>query len=151
MIEIINANILKNTHGLIVHGTNCSGGFGSGIAGQIRMLYPQVYEEFKKMKQGEHLLGVVQYVHIKDDLYIGNAFSQLHFGNDGKRYASVDAIYKALENAFKWCTIYNLPLHAPKIGCGLGGLDWTLDVEPIFIELINKYPSVDLTVYDYIK
>lgn len=151
MIDIINADILTTDRGLVVHGTNCSGGFGSGIAGQIRKRFPIVYEQFKMLKPSPTLLGQLQVVHIDGDFYIGNLFSQIDFGNDGKRYASVDGIYKGLNTAFKWCLLYNLPLHSPKIGCGLGGLDWHDDVQPIYIELINKYPSVNLKVYEYIK
>jgi O-acetyl-ADP-ribose deacetylase (regulator of RNase III) len=147
-MEIKNADILNCKSGLIIHGTNCSGGFGSGIAGQIRVRFPKVLHEFQKMPHGEVSLGKLQIVSITDDLYIGNAFTQLNFGGDGKRYASLDAIATVLEVALEWCTINQVALNAPKIGCGLGGLSWDADVAPIFKEYSDKYPQVEITIYE---
>ena len=148
---ILNKDILDCKDGLIIHGTNCSGGFGSGIAGQIRKRFPKVYDEFRKMPRGMASLGKLQVVPIEDRLYIGNAFTQLNYGKDGKRYASVHAIATVLDVAFEWCTRGQLSLNSPKIGCGLGGLDWSSDVEPIFKEYSDKYPAVTLNIFEYDK
>ena len=40
-------NLLETTEGIIVHGCNCIGGFGSGIAGQIRAKWPTVAQEYE--------------------------------------------------------------------------------------------------------
>lgn len=150
-MKIVNADLLAQTHGLIVHGTNASGGFGSGIAGQIRKQFPQVYEKFKEMPHGANSLGKAQFVNITDDLVIANLFTQLNYGKDGKKYASPEAIKKALTIAFAQCYLYELPLLAPKIGCGLGGLDWETEVKPIFELLELVYPYVDVTIFEYDK
>lgn len=150
-MKIVNADILTVTEGLILQGCNASGGFGSGIAGQIRKRFPKVYEQFLKMPTGQGSLGKLQVVYIADDLYIGNGFTQLNYGKDGKRYASVQAIAEVLETALDWCQACELPLASPKIGCGLGGLSWDADVEPIFKEYSEKYPQVAITIYEYDK
>jgi len=151
MLKVRNEDLLAQPRGLIVHGTNCSGGFGSGIAGQIRRQFPQVYEKFRLVPQTEGSLGILQIVPIADDLYIANAFTQHRAGNDGARYASPEAIYKAVEKAFKWAGMMELPLLLPKIGCGLGGLSWDDEVEPIFEELAHKYPDVELHIFEFNK
>jgi O-acetyl-ADP-ribose deacetylase (regulator of RNase III) len=151
-MKLLNKDILKCTEGLIVHGTNASGAFGSGVAGQIRKQFPQVYDKFKMMPTGVDSLGKLQIVHIENDLYIGNGFTQLNYGNDGKRYASVKAIEQVIHQALNWCSLHdNLSAHFPKIGCGLGGLSWELDVEPIFKEYHAKYPRIEITIYEYNK
>lgn len=151
MLEVRNEDILNQTRGLIVHGTNCSGGFGSGIAGQILKRFPIVRAYFGNVPHGEESLGILQIVPITDDLYIANAFTQHKFGGDGKRYASPEAVYKALEKAFKWTSMMDLPLLLPKIGCGLGGLSWEDDVQPIYEELAHKYPDVELHIFEFNK
>ena len=150
-LEIINDDILNCTEGLIVHGCNASGAMGSGIAKQIRAKYPDVYTKFKTIPEGLVSMGKLQIVKVSDALYIGNAITQLNYGNDGKRYASVDAIYNSLKQAFAFCLIYEYELLCPKIGCGLGGLDWTTDVKPIFKELMQEYPTVKVKIFELNK
>jgi len=150
-LKLHNKNILDEAHGLIIHGVNAQRKMGSGIAKQIRDRYPIVYDEYMKAPAGKDALGNLQIVKVTDELYIGNGFTQLYYGNDGRRYASVDAIEKVLDKAFKWCIIYNYPLLSPKIGCGLGGLDWKKDVEPIFLEMHRLYPEVDVNIFELDK
>jgi O-acetyl-ADP-ribose deacetylase (regulator of RNase III) len=150
-MKVINADIFENTEGLIIHGTNCSGGFGSGVAGQIRQRYPEVYEKFKTVPHGEATLGRLQIIDVTESLSIGNAFTQLNYGYDGQKYASPKAIEKALHRAFLWCELVGRSLLAPKIGCGLGGLDWSSDVEPIFDKFAEEFPEVTVQIYEFNK
>ncbi len=152
MINYIKGDLLAVTNGMIIHGCNCSGGFGSGIAGQIRKKWPSVYNKFKKMPVGEKSLGRTQSCVITwtddESLWVVNCFTQLNYGKDGKKYASVDAIRTALERVFKEANEFNEVIHSPKIGCGLGGLDWDSEVRPIFEELSNTYPNINVNIYE---
>lgn len=152
MITYIKGDLLTVTNGMIIHGCNCSGGFGSGIAGQIRKKWPSVYEEFKLMPLGEVSLGKIQINNVEylelSDLWVVNCFTQLNYGADGKKYASVDAIKNALVQVFERATVYRETIHSPKIGCGLGGLDWETEVRPIFEDLNNIYPNVNICIYE---
>jgi O-acetyl-ADP-ribose deacetylase (regulator of RNase III) len=142
------SDILDQKYGVIVHGVNGQGVMGSGLARHIRERYPNVYHQYKNLPMGRDALGKFQIVSINTNLYIGNAFTQLYYGKDGKRYASVDAIYNSLRKAFSWCMMCNYPLLSPKIGCGLGGLNWDIDVLPIFMELEKEYPDVDVSIFE---
>lgn len=139
-IEYKVADILNETEGLIIHGCNTRGAYGSGLAGQIRRRFPQVYEEFKHNIPSPDLLGTLQIVEIIDQLFIGNGFTQLNYGNDGKRYASPEAIDKVLDQALRFCTAQHIDLKLPQIGCGLGGLSWEDEVLPI-LERHNLFYS----------
>lgn len=47
MIEYVKGNILEDpTVKVLMHGCNCSGGFGSGVAGQIAKKYPIIKKWF---------------------------------------------------------------------------------------------------------
>lgn len=86
---------------------------------------------------------------ISDELYVGNLFTQLNYGKDGKKYANLNAVKSTLEQAVRFAITHELPLYIPRIGCGLGGLDWVSDVEPFVFHLANKYPVIDIIVCDH--
>lgn len=60
----VQGDFLQNTDGILVHGCNCVGGFGRGIAGQIRSKWPSVaraHESWFKQNPGkDRMLGDVQ-------------------------------------------------------------------------------------------
>jgi O-acetyl-ADP-ribose deacetylase (regulator of RNase III) len=146
MLNYIVGDITKvaGVNQLLCHGCNCSGGFGSGVAGAIRKAYPIVYKKFKTIKPSPDLLGTAQIVPISlvDNFFVANCFTQINYGSDGKAYADYDAIYKALDYCYNFVAQIedeDMEICAPKIGCGLGGLVWENSVENIFLELYNKY------------
>ncbi len=127
---------------LLCHGCNCSGGFGSGVAGAIRKAYPIAYQKYKAARPNPKMLGTVQFVTVDamSSFFIANCFTQVNYGYDGRAYANFEAIRSALEACYEFASQYdNMEICAPKIGCGLGGLVWENSVENIFIELYNKY------------
>lgn len=149
MIEFIKGDITKETSGLIIHGCNARGVMGSGVALAIKNKWPEAYEAYKHAPQGEQAMGKLQIVSISDGLYIGNGWTQLTFGSDGARYASVDAIRKVLVEAFRFCSDYNLVLKMPKIGGLRGGLNWDTEVYPIIRELALSTENVEVKIINF--
>ena len=148
MYKIINESLTNVESGLVIHGTNCSGGFGSGVAGAIKKKWYVVYEKFMETGTGGHLLGTFHPVNVTDSLIVANCYTQLKYGKDGAQYANPNAVYSVIYQAYKYADKNNIDtLSLPQIGCGLGGLSWVDDVEPILIELSEQYPSVLTNVY----
>lgn len=148
MINYIKGNLLSQRDGMIVHGTNCSGGFGSGVAGAIRYSYPEVYAEFAKLKPDVSLLGTIQPVQINEQLTITNCFTQHKFGSDGKAYASKTAIASSLLQAYAHAEHNDInTVSMPKIGAGLGGLSWENDVLPVVESIAELFPNIVTNVY----
>ena len=147
MINYLKKNIITVERGVIVHGCNCSGGFGSGVAGAIRKQWPAVYTAFKSVDPRPELLGKIQIVPIDENLIVINGFTQEKFGNDGKIYADASAIRSVLEQAARITSAYqHNELYMPKVGCGLGGLDWEEDVLPIVENIANMFPGIVINV-----
>ena len=48
MIKIIQGDILKSKENIRAHQTNSVGIMGSGLAKQIKKIYPEAYEDYKK-------------------------------------------------------------------------------------------------------
>ena len=82
-------------------------------------------------------------VRVSETLHVGNLFTQQFYGRDGKKYAEQNSIFNSLMNLCHAINVSgNLPrdIALPKIGCGLGGLDWDTDVEPILREVYKSFP-----------
>lgn len=148
MIQYIKDDLLSLQRGMILHGTNCGGAFGSGIAGAIRRKWPHVYDVFMKSLPGAHLLGTIVPVPINDDVTVVNCYTQLNFGGDGAVYASADAVELCFAQAYAYAAVKKtVTIAVPKIGCGLGGLVWETDVEPLLNAVAAKYPDITTIVY----
>lgn len=147
MIEYTEGDITKEPDGLIVHQVNCQGVQGSGVALAIKTKWPVVYDEYMKAPTGKQQLGEAQFVKIQDGLYVGNLWGQEHYGNDGKIYTDKMSLLKALHKAFSFAEDFGLEIKSPKIGSGLGGLDWDRDTVPLFELIMTLYPNVKVKVF----
>lgn len=136
MINKINGDILT-AKGYILHGVNCQGVMGSGVALAIRKKWPEVYDHYSSLVtrhgRGEGLLGTIQIVKTSDpDVRVVNCFTQDKFGKDGRVYASYQAILRCVKSFSRNIDpSFSSVVNFPKIGCGLGGLNWNV-VETIF-------------------
>jgi O-acetyl-ADP-ribose deacetylase (regulator of RNase III) len=150
MLAYFNSDITTVSSGIIVQGVNCQGVMNSGVARAIRNKWSEVYTEYMNFCDcfpASELLGKVNLVIISEELLIANCFTQLYYGKDGRRYADLAAIRSSLTEVFKVGAEYTMTIAMPKIGCGLGGLSWKKEVEPLVVELANEYP-IDVAVYD---
>lgn len=146
-------NIITAEEPLIIHGCNCQGVMGSGVALAIRNRWPLAYEKYKEqwVFKGILPLGVAQFIECKDKLgtkWIGNCMTQEYYGRvEGTQYCSYEAIEKCLVEIRRFCKDENLDSFAmPKIGCGLGGGDWNI-VSKI-IEKVFANTNLIITIYD---
>lgn len=145
----IKDDLLSAQKGIIIHGCNASGGFGSGVAGAIRRKWPHVYEQFRYMPTGVESCGKFQLVKINTNLYVGNLITQLFFGNDGKKYANLEWINLSLRSCLKSVSEMDIPkiVNLPKIGSGLGGLDWDSEVEPLIQCIEADFRNFDFNLF----
>ncbi len=139
--------------GIIIHGCNAQGKMASGVAKVLRDKYPQIYEPYKHhcdmhSSDRQSLLGDISLVRIDPTLYIANAITQLYYGKDGKKYASAQAIYDALSLTADFASIQGLFVYLPRIGAGLGGLDWDDEVVPIIMKVAKDHTQIDIIVCD---
>ena len=120
----------------------------SGVAKAIRNKWPKVYESYMASPRGKTMLGMAHLIPLNpalDNLFVVNCYTQNFYGYGGGKYADPDAIRSSLKRVYEWADYYDLDVYLPKIGAGLGGLNWEKDVLPIIKELDTEFSRVNFT------
>jgi O-acetyl-ADP-ribose deacetylase (regulator of RNase III) len=133
------------TEGLVAyaHGCNCAGAMGAGIAIEFKRRWPRMYEEYVvRCTDRRFGLGDV-FVWSEDGATIYNLGTQEHW----RKKSQLPALAKSLG------TMVELASHAgiervglPRIGTGLGGLDW-MRVKRVLTE-VGAETKVSLEVFE---
>lgn len=152
-MEYIKQDISLVTRGVIAHGCNYVGVMGAGVAAVLRNKYPLCFTEYVKWLQEigpnrKLALGSCLTVKVADDIHIANCITQGLESYDGQ-LATPQAIDDSLHIAYLDASSLGLPLYLPKIGAGLGGLNWEKDVEPIVQRLADAFDEVDTYICVY--
>lgn len=148
-IEFIKGDVTKPKFDtefcFIIHGVNNSGvSFGSGVAGAITRKWPHVRQDYLNWGlelYPEYLeLGSGIFSKAEDNIYVYHLVSQDGLiSKDNPTPAKKWAIIKGLEGFFNTGYPFDkATIISPKIGCGLGGLSWVDDVEPLFQLMFKK-------------
>ena len=160
MVRIVDGDLFKARDvDIIAHQVNCQGVMGSGVARQVRELFPHAFEGYKSLvamsrfdPRGKcSLLGHTQFIeaaHADRHVYVANMFAQLDYGYDGKLYTDYAAFRQCLSrirNLVKTSTAcgagrIGMPF---RIGCDRGGADWEVIRHMIETEL----GDCDVTLY----
>lgn len=142
VIIYVKGDILASNEAIIVHGCNCSGGFGSGIAGQISRKYPEAKRAYLTAYERRWTrLGNYDVVYVNESLRIVNAFTQQKYGPvDQGPYVSYPAIRSIIQQLSKQ---FPDGFAMPKMGAGLAGGNWEV-IEKIINE---ETPNTPVRVY----
>ncbi|WMX14432.1 MULTISPECIES: macro domain-containing protein [unclassified Aureispira] len=116
---------LEGVFEVIVHGCNCYGTMGAGIAKGIKKHFPEAYEaDLKTEKGAKDKLGTFSFANIEDkNLIVVNAYTQYHWRGTGRKvdYEAVRAVFKQIKKQFE-----GKKIAYPAIGAGLAGGDWNI-------------------------
>lgn len=136
------------TPALIMHVCNDVGGWGRGFVLALSKKWKNPERAYRTAYGIDGLdLGEVQFVPVADGITVANMIAQHDIvrdsgGNPPIRYW---ALAQCLITVGEWCEMNDThSIHAPRIGCGLAGGDWSV-VEPL-IEFYLK--DCDVYVYD---
>lgn len=149
MIFYKKGNIADIKEGVIVHGVNCKGKMGSGVAKALAEAHPIVYREYIhacSRNLGSGLLGTYQPVRVTKELLVVNAFTQVYYGREKDvRYVSYDAVDTIFKDLAKIVKGTGLEIYTSKIGSGTGNGNWKV-IEDIIIDRMGRFDDINLTV-----
>lgn len=128
MVKICEGDLLASHCNVICHQTNCMGVMGSGIARAIRASYPAAYQALvDRYARGEATLGSTDIVWNEDGRYVVNCYAQQNYLPRGVRHTNYEALQACLSDIKRTFYGKDYVIGFPyKIGCGLGGGDWSV-------------------------
>jgi O-acetyl-ADP-ribose deacetylase (regulator of RNase III) len=114
-------DLIQSDEEFIAHGCNTKGAMGAGIARVIARQYPEVERVYSAhCRTRDFVVGSCLPVRV-DDRTVFNLGTQEFPGAD----ASYWGIMLSFGNLFEHCRAHGIERVAiPRIGCGIGGLDW---------------------------
>lgn len=139
--------LFKQGNGHLIHGCNCFHTMGAGIAAKIAKEFPQALEIDKQTSRGkvEKLGGFSVWTHqVNGYNWCGvNLYTQFRPGPNAE-YGAILKGFETINDVFEGAI---QSFYIPKIGCGIGGLEWEC-VE----EIINiATPDINIVVVEYDK
>ena len=140
IVEHRNCSVFDTEAEVVAHQVNCLGVMGSGVAKQVKELFPEVYTSYRNhciIEDKSVLLGCCLMVKTTktSPQYIANIFGQFGYGSDGRRrtdYQAVETSLRYLRSHMKMRDLHTVAIPY-KMSCDRGGGDWN-----IVKELINQ-------------
>ena len=131
---------------ILAHICNNKGGFGAGFSGALSRRWKKVETSYREFhKKGLCVLGNIQIVHVRENLFVANMIAQDGYSKPGKPAIRYDALCKCLRELRVFCSPGE-EVVMPRIGVGLSGGRWE-EIEPLIQEeLAGK--GITVTVYD---
>ncbi len=137
MVKYFNGDLLQSDCNVICHQVNCRGVMGAGIARTIREKYPQVFSVFRtSYAAGCNKLGEIDVVYIAEaKRFIVNMYAQYDYKPKGMVHTDYSAFESCIRKIKTEVSDYRkyhpevgkVKIGFPyRIGCGLGGGDWTI-------------------------
>ena len=169
MIEYVTGDATRPPEGpgakIIAHVANDAGGWGRGFVTALsrRWTEPErAYREWYKQKHstdfekttGKFGLGESQLVSVQGSMWIQNTetsgsihvlnmIAQEGFGASAEPRIRYPALALCLRHLDRFARDLGATVHAPRIGCGLGGGEW-----PRVAALVERLVSAPVFIYD---
>lgn len=146
MIIETTGDILKANTEAIINPVNCTGVMGKGLALQIKSAYLYNFTLYKNECDNKRIkVGEVFTVDLKTTTfpnYIINFPTKDHW-RDNSQLIWIETGLSSLLESIKKFNIKSIAI--PPLGCGLGGLEWSV-VKPV---IIKAFENIDVEVYLY--
>lgn len=146
MIQFVTGNFFDYKADIRINTVNCVGAMGAGVALQFKKKYPEMNKEYVKacndgtIQIGRpHVWTNNDFFNQEENLIIINFPTKLHWKNPSE--------YEYVEKGLHWLSNFLInhtgkTITVPALGCGHGGLDWSI-VKQMIISYLSK---IDMTI-----
>lgn len=126
------------------HGCNCVGAMGKGIAVCFKERYPDMYREYRRRCKAKEFTPGSVYLYEKEGIYVFNLATERHWCLGAELPFIEQALTQMIVLAKQHC-ITRIAL--PRIGAGLGMLDWD-KVKEVIDHVAGEECEVELLVVE---
>lgn len=154
-LEFVNGDILITKANIVVQSVNHRGVMGSGLAKQIKKIYPDIVNGYVSMCNQytfRSIMGrgmVYWYPVFLDDgsvRQIASVFGQEYYGTD-RRHTNYLSLVNGINSVFSLAEHHGYSVAIPYgIGCGLGGGNWEI-VLTMIKDVLKYYPTLKVYIY----
>lgn len=142
MLKYVHGDIFKTPAKTIVNTVNTEGVMGKGIALKFKLLYPEMFKKYQYLCDTNQLKIGILWLHKTENKWILNFPTKKSWRNRSS-YDYIELGLQKFVNTYKDKGITSIAF--PKIGCGNGGLDWSI-VKPMMEKYLKNLP-IDIFVY----
>ena len=144
MITYVRTNLDFST--TFTNPVNLVGVMGAGLARAVAIAYPDSLPAYQADLRSVRLRhGTVTAWRKPDGNYILQVPTKRHWRNN----SPLDLVQASIDALFPLCESLAIDtVHVVKLGCGLGGLDWNLQVKPYLSETASKFPLLAVIVHE---
>ncbi|HXV97424.1 MAG TPA: macro domain-containing protein, partial [Anaerolineae bacterium] len=137
MLTYLTINLFKSPAQTLVNTVNTVGVMGKGIAKTFKQLYPEMYQEYRRLCQEKKLTIGKLYIYRTPNKIVVNFPTKKHWRNPSR----VEYIQIGLEEFVKVYDRYGISsVSFPQLGCGNGELDWEQQVKPVMEQYLKDLP-----------
>lgn len=148
MIEFKKGNILADQAEAIVNTVNCVGVMGKGIALQFKQAYPENFKAYKKACDNNEVQPGQMFVYHLNSMFNPKYVINFPTKRDWRQKSLIDDIDSGLKDLARVITQYNIKSIAiPPLGCGNGGLNWSIVKEKI-IKSVENLENVTISLFE---
>lgn len=142
---ISNGDMFNSKCEALVNPVNTKGVMGKGLALAFKNKYPAHFENYKRACQNGEMTTeeVLAYQEINGPMIICLATK-----DDWRDSSKIEYVSAGLDNLVKQIETLGIRSVAiPKLGCGLGGLDWN-KVRPLIVEKMSSLDGLNVEIYE---
>ena len=145
-IRYVSGNLFDSTADCLVNAVNTVGVMGGGIALEFKRRYPSMFQAYKKeCDQSTLKVGTLMFYKPVESPHSICLFPTKEHWQNPSTTEYIEAGLRAFVKFHKQWNIKSIAF--PKLGCGLGGLNWEYEVQP----LMEKYlRGLDLEIEIYV-
>ena len=148
MIEYVRGNLFQSGCDALVNTVNTKGIMGAGLARQFKSYFPRMFADYKRMCDlGQFKTGLVT---CHRETWNNNLIWVINFPTkddwrDPSRLEYIDTGLKDLNRAIRSIGVQSIAV--PPLGCGLGGLQWTV-VKALIEQHLADLTDVRILIYE---
>lgn len=142
---VSNGDIFKSKCEALVNPVNIKGIMGKGLALAFKTKYPAHFENYKRACQSGEMTTekVLAYQEINGPMIICLATK-----DDWRDSSKIEYVSAGLDDLVKQIETLGIRSVAiPKLGCGLGGLDWN-KIRPLIVEKMSSLDGINVEIYE---